>query len=109
MVRKIAQDVISATAAELSLGDFVKEMLDGRLGQKILKAAKPIYPIRKIEMNKSEVRTAPTITLDDLEPAAPVEGEAPPPGDEGASAEAPAPERAEEEGEAEAVEVAKAE
>jgi len=112
MVRKIAGEVISASAAEKSLGEFVKEMLDGRLSQKILKATKAIYPLRKIEMNKSEVRTAPTITIDDLEPAAPAEGEAPPPADGTAPAENGAETTevpSEEEGGPETVEVAKAE
>jgi small subunit ribosomal protein S3Ae len=110
VLRSIITRVVLESAAEKSLGEFAKEMLDGRLAQKIQKASKPIYPLRKIELNKSEVRQAPTITLEDLEqpPAAP---ETPPPteggGAEGAEAapSEPAPEGVEAESE-ETVEVA---
>jgi small subunit ribosomal protein S3Ae len=107
-LRKIMSDTIQATASELSLGEFAKEMLDGRLSTKLLKAVKPIYPLRKIEINKSEVRTAPTITLEDLAPA--TEGETPTDGTAGAATETATPEPTPEEGgeEREAVEVAPA-
>lgn len=89
-LRKIITDTITQTAAEQSLNAFVRELLDGRLTSKILKACKTIYPLRKLEMNRSEVRQAPTITLEDLEPA---EGESK--GPEGAPPEAPAAEATE--------------
>jgi len=77
-IRKLIQDSVMELAAEKSLTEFVKEMLDGRLSTRLQKATKAIYPLRKIEVNKSEVRQAPTITLEDLEPAQqPTEGGAP--------------------------------
>lgn len=81
MLRKIMNDTIQQTASQHGLGEFVKEMLDGRLSAKIYKGCKPIYPLRKVEVNKSEVRQAPTITLEDVQPtttAAPADGAAPP-------------------------------
>lgn len=101
-IRKIIWDVVLATAAEKTLSDFAKEMLDGRLGARLQKATKGIYPLRKIEVNRSEVRQAPTITLEDLEPAP---TEPTPPADGAAEAttetpteETPAPEEGSEEG-----------
>jgi small subunit ribosomal protein S3Ae len=104
-IRKIIQEVVLATAAEKSLSEFAKEMLDGRLSTRLQKATKPIYPLRKIEVNKSEVRQAPTITLEDLEAPkdqpAPTDG-APPEGT------VPAEETETPESEEETVEVAAA-
>lgn len=81
MLRKIMNDTIQATASAATLGQFVREMLDGKLAAKIYKACKPIYPLRKVEINKSEVRQAPTITLEDVQATqtpAPADGAAPP-------------------------------
>lgn len=96
-IRRLAGEIITQSAAEKSLAEFVKEMLDGRLQAKILKVTKAIYPLRKLEMNRSEVRQAPTITLEDLEQPA---GEAPPADGTGAppAETAPAAPPAEEEG-----------
>ncbi len=84
LIRKIITDTVQESAGSQPLGPFVREMLEGRLTSKILKACKPIYPIRKLEMNKSEVRQAPTITIEDVEPPK-TEGEPSAPGEGGDS------------------------
>lgn len=98
-LRKLMTDTVAQIAAENGLDAFVREMLDGRMASKIFKACKPIYPLRKVEIGKSEVRQAPTITLADLEPAAQAGGSPPADGAAPPSAEAaPAPPRSPEEG-----------
>lgn len=59
LIRNIIQRTLQQEASERPMGVFVQEMLDGRISAKLYKACKPIYPLRKIELNKSEVFTQP--------------------------------------------------
>lgn len=85
-LRRICTDILAGSAARNGLGAFVREMLDGTLTNQLFKEARKIYPLRKAELQKSEVVSAPTITLEDLTPPAPAEQ----PGEGAPPAEAPA-------------------
>lgn len=67
LLRQTVEQTLVNTAKEASLGQFVKVMLDGTLTNQIFKACRPIHPLRKAEIYKSELRQAPTIVLEDLE------------------------------------------
>lgn len=69
LLRRLFSQTIVESASSQPLEQFVREMIDGRLAGKIGKACKPIYPLRKVEIYRSEVRQAPTITLADVQPA----------------------------------------
>lgn len=96
-LRNIMATVTQGVAQEQGLDSFLKEMLDGRLAAKLFKACKPIYPLRKVEINKSEVRTAPTITLEDVAPPATATTDGGPPAEPPVSPEEGGPEPAPEE------------
>ncbi|PKK85118.1 MAG: 30S ribosomal protein S3ae [Thermoplasmata archaeon HGW-Thermoplasmata-1] len=78
-IRKIMAEEISAEAANKTLGGFVKSMLDGTLANRIYKRTKEIYPLRRVEICKSEVMAAPTVELEEedvlVEPEQPAEEE----------------------------------
>ena len=96
-------------AAETTLAGLVKEVLDGGLTNRIYKACRPIYPLRRVEIGRTEVRNAPTSVFDDDVSALGTEPE-PEPAAEEAPTDAQAPEDAEAEavGEAEPEEEAEA-
>ena len=108
-LRNIIGQKLQEEANDKTMSAFVSELLDGKLSAKLYKACKPIYPLRKLEINKSEVFQQPTIVMeepaaapapDQTPPAAP-EGEEPPAGSEPAEEELEQ-EEAEEEHEEEA-------
>jgi small subunit ribosomal protein S3Ae len=63
-LREVIGKTLQAEASERPMSAFVSEMLDGKLAAKLFRACKPIYPLRKVEVNKSEVITQPTIAAE---------------------------------------------
>jgi len=54
-IRKIMKEVIETMAKTNNFDDFVKLMLDGEMSKQIYKLSKVIYPIKRVEIHKSEV------------------------------------------------------
>lgn len=54
-VRSAAVKVVEERANACTVPEFVKEMLDGDLATSIYKEAKPVYPVKRVEIRKSEV------------------------------------------------------
>ena len=75
VLRAIMRKVTGDFAAKQSIGEFVKAIISGDLAKMIAVACKPIQPVSRVEVRKSEVWTA---------------GEAPPPAEAAAIAEIPA-------------------
>ena len=59
-IRDIMGRVISKEAENNLHAEFVREMLLGNISKNILKACKPIYPLKRVEIRKSEVIRLPT-------------------------------------------------
>lgn len=78
-LRNIIAVTLQAQAADKSMSAFVADMLDGKLAALLYKACKPIYPLRKVEVNKSEVVSQPTIEMEQPAPMATLAPAAPPP------------------------------
>ena len=55
-LRHIMVTEITEHAKDLSLNRFVREIIDGKVAARVYKACKPIYPVRRVEINKTEVR-----------------------------------------------------
>lgn len=58
-IRKVMNNVISEAAMSRTLGEFVHTMIYGELPNSIFKMCKPIYPIKRIEIRKSEILEEP--------------------------------------------------
>jgi small subunit ribosomal protein S3Ae len=98
-LRTIIGVKLQEEANDKTMSAFVAEMLDGRLAAKLYKACKPIYPLRKIEINKSEVFQQPTVQMDEPAPTPAAEPGAPNAPSEEPTPEEDSEERSEEEGE----------
>ena len=55
VIRAIMTKVIADTAAKQSVGEFVKGIISGELAKSIALGCKPIHPVSRVEVRKSEV------------------------------------------------------
>ena len=58
-IRKIMEDVIRSRAGTLEFNKYLQEIILGKLSSDIYKVAKKIYPVRRVEITKTERALAP--------------------------------------------------
>jgi len=58
-IRSIMNSVIAARAKELDMAQFVQEVVTGKLSANIYHDVKPIYPLRRVEIRKTEIEAEP--------------------------------------------------
>ena len=63
IIRSIMKDVITTLANNSTLDEFVKAMLDGEIGKQAYKLSKPIYPVKRVEIHKSELLEIPKVEV----------------------------------------------
>ena len=73
VIRSIMKDTSTSFAKERTLSEFIKDILDGNLGAEISKNCKKFYPLRKVEIYKSELIKRPTIKIEKPEKKEPKE------------------------------------
>lgn len=59
-IRSIMGKVVNREAAKSLHSEFIREMLSGNISKNILKACKLIYPLKRVEIRRSEVLRMPT-------------------------------------------------
>jgi len=55
VLRKITGDTIKAFARTATLSELIKAIISGDLAKNIFKKCKPIYPIKRVEVSKSQI------------------------------------------------------
>ena len=80
VIRAIMAKTIADAAAKQSVGEFVKGVISGELAKSIALGCKPIHPVSRVEIRKSEVTTMGAIPTQPIEapPAAEEKPTAPP-------------------------------
>jgi len=58
-IRKIMADIVAKKAAESTFDQFVQDVVFGKIANEIFQAAKKIYPLRKVEIEKTKVIKVP--------------------------------------------------
>jgi small subunit ribosomal protein S3Ae len=58
-IRNIATSIIQEKAGGLDLNQFIQEVVLGRLSLDIYRDAKEIYPLRRVEIRKTEILAGP--------------------------------------------------
>jgi small subunit ribosomal protein S3Ae len=71
-IRHLMSNVVSTAASKQTMSELVKDVLSGDMAKNIFKECKPVYPIRKIEIRRTEITVIPEPS--ELPPAAPAEG-----------------------------------
>ena len=65
VVRESMKKTITGQASKSTLSEFVNIIIDGKLGSELYKNCKNLYPVKRIEIYKTEVVTQPTIMIAD--------------------------------------------
>jgi small subunit ribosomal protein S3Ae len=68
VIRESMKKTITEEAARSTMSEFVKNILDGKIGSEIYKSCKQLYPVKRIEIYKTEVISQPTIMIADKKP-----------------------------------------
>ncbi len=69
LIRNVMNDVITKEGKAKTLNSFIKDCLDGKTGSEIYKHCKIYYPVKRIEVNKTEIIRLPTVIIEDEKPA----------------------------------------
>ena len=64
-IRERMKEVVEGFARENIMSEFVKGMVFGKLPVEIFRVCKKIYPMKRIEIRKSEILRAPASTPDE--------------------------------------------
>lgn len=67
-VRDAMKSTIENQGKTSTLSEFVKDILDGKIGSDIYKNCKKLYPVKRIEIYKTEVVSQPTIMIEEKKP-----------------------------------------
>jgi small subunit ribosomal protein S3Ae len=68
VIREAMKKTIFDQAKVNVMSDFIKIILDGRMGSEIYKNCKKLYPVKRIEIYKTAVVTQPTIIIEEKKP-----------------------------------------
>jgi len=68
LIRNVMKDVIAKEGKVKTLNAFVRDCIDGKIGSEIYKNCKVYYPVKRIEVNKIEVKRLPTVIIEDEKP-----------------------------------------
>jgi small subunit ribosomal protein S3Ae len=71
-IRHLMSTVVSAAAGRQTLSELVKDVLSGDMAKLIFKECKPVYPIRKIEIRRTQITDMPEPS--EMPATAPAEG-----------------------------------
>jgi small subunit ribosomal protein S3Ae len=58
-IRTMMKNIIVDEASRNLVSEFIREMLSGELSSKIFKECKPIYPIKRVEIRRSQITGIP--------------------------------------------------
>jgi small subunit ribosomal protein S3Ae len=67
-VREAMKSTIEGEGKTSTLSEFVRDILDGKIGSDIYKNCKKLYPVKRIEIYKTEVVSQPTVIIEDKKP-----------------------------------------
>ena len=68
VVREAMKKTIDDQAKTSTLSEFVNSILDGKIGSDIYKNCKKLYPVKRIELYKTEVISQPTVMMEEKKP-----------------------------------------
>jgi small subunit ribosomal protein S3Ae len=61
-IRELSKRVILEKSKSLDLSQLIQDVVSGKMSLDIYKEAKVIYPLRRVEVRKTEIRGEPSIT-----------------------------------------------
>jgi len=68
LIRNVMKETIVKGGKAKTLNEFLKETLEGKMGSEIYKNCKKFYPVKRVEIHKTEINQLPTIEIEDKKP-----------------------------------------
>jgi small subunit ribosomal protein S3Ae len=65
LIRSVMKETVVKNGKTKTLNELLKEILEGRTGSDIYKNCKKFYPVKRVEIHKTEINRLPTIIIDD--------------------------------------------
>ncbi len=65
VVRESMKKTLENEAKKSTLSEFVKNIIDGKMGSDIYKNCKKLYPVKRVEIYKTELVSQPTIEIEE--------------------------------------------
>ena len=65
IVRETMKQTINDQAKISTLSEFIQFIIDGKLGSEVYKKCKKLYPVKRVEVNKTEVLKSPSIIIEE--------------------------------------------
>lgn len=75
ILRETMRKTIAKQAKASTLSEFIKTIIDGKLGKDIYQASKKLYPVKRIEIYKTQVLHQPRIQIEEPKKETPAEEE----------------------------------
>jgi small subunit ribosomal protein S3Ae len=73
VIRETMKQTIIKQAKASTLSEFLKYIFDGKIGKDIYQSCKKLYPVKRVEIYKTQVLTQPRIQIDEIKKEAPIE------------------------------------
>ena len=77
LIRSVMKDTVSKEGKAKTLNEFLIDTLEGKMGSEIYKNCKTFYPVKRVEVFKTEILGLPTIKIEDKKPTKKEEVEEP--------------------------------
>lgn len=77
VIRQIMVSVVNKRGSELAFNELINDVVMGKVASEIYKATKNIYPLRRVEIGKSELVFRPAVAASIIPEAAPAAPQAP--------------------------------
>lgn len=68
LIRQTMKNTITKEGKAKTLNEFLRDMLDGKIGSEIYKNCKTLYPVKRVEIFKTEINRQPTIQIEEPKP-----------------------------------------
>ena len=65
LIRGAMKNTLATVAKQKTLNSFLKDSFEGKLGTEIYKHCKNLYPVRRVEIYKTEVLRLPTVHIEE--------------------------------------------
>lgn len=68
LIREKMKQTIAEAGKTRTLNEFIRDALDGKIGSDIYKTCKSLYPVKRVEIYKTEIFQQPTVHIEEKRP-----------------------------------------
>ena len=69
LIRNVMKETITKEGKTKTLNEFLRDTLEGKTGSMIYKNCKKFYPVKRVEIYKTELKRLPTIEIEERKPS----------------------------------------